>query len=321
MKKALKFILSFIVSGAFLYLALRNTDLAGLGGALSRTHFGWMALSLICSAAVNVILASWQWHIFLKHLGLPLSFKENIFIKCSLYPLRLIFPAKSGDLARALYLNSQHGFPHYLGVSSTFFVTGTNMGVLLLMGFAGSMLNRGKPAAIALATGIGTLICIGVLIAARQIKTPPSEIPEGGKLAALFAKLTASARISFPGVMKVTGAGALALTLHLFTFYFILRALGIELPIKALFIFTPLVLIAGNLPGTVMGIGAREASVVTFLASYGTPDTLAASGLLMTFADKLLSVAVGAFMFPEFARRSFEKTAADKGGPENAITQ
>lgn len=305
-KKTLSVLLSILVSIGLLVACAYGIDLKNIHSALFRAIPLWLFCAALCSVLVNVFLASGQWKILLDRLGMKLSFMENIFMKISLYPLRLVFPSKTGDLSRALYLNKQYDFPLSLGVSSTVFIMGVNTGVLLLIAFVAGFFAGTDTAWAGHIAGTGALLClIAYWVARRWLLSNPKRENRGG-IGKLKEKLEAIARLPFSSVVLVAAFGWVSLFVHIFTFYFITLSLDMNLPLSTLFIFTPLVFIAGNLPGTFMGIGTRETAVVVLLKGLAPAETLLAAGLLLTVIDKLLSVAIGVWAFPRFAALSLQ---------------
>lgn len=304
-KKVIAFALSIFVSLGLLAVCAYGVDLNNFRVTLFQSIPIWLALSALCSILVNVFFASWQWKILLDRLGIRLSFLENIFMKISLYPLRLVFPSKSGDLSRALYLKKQHAFPLSLGVSSTFFIMGVNTGALLLIAFIAALFGGARTVFATFVTGLGALLCMGGYLSVRRWLLSDKKTEDTSKLRKITTKLEAIARLPYRSVFHVAVIGVVSLFVHIFTFYFITLSLEMKLPLSIVFVYTPLIFIAGNLPGTFMGIGTRETAVAVLLKGLAPMETLLAAGLLLTIIDKLLSVAIGVWSFPRFATLSF----------------
>lgn len=310
-KKALRLLISLLVSVGILWFVLTKADLSGLVRAVAGADLKWLLLAIVLSVTVNILIAGLQWQVYLRYLGLPLSFGENVMIKSALYVLRLVFPSKSGDLARALYLKAKHGFAYSSGVSATLFLVGANAGVLVAMGFVGALVGEGLDSKITRWTGIATVIMLAGFFVFRSIK------PKGeGKVAVILARFHESFGLPFRQVLHIVGIGFFAFTVLNLTFYSITRAFDVQIPLLLVSAYIPLILIAGNLPGTLMGIGTREAATVWLLAGWASPETLLACGLAMTAVDKLLSVAIGAFYFPRFAAVAFARKTRQTQAPE-----
>ena len=293
-KKLIKLAAGFAVSVVLLLLLFSRIDTEAVPEVIAKARPGFLFASIACSLSVNVLLSAVQWKIALDALGLHLSLRENAFIKVALYPLRLIVPAKAGDLTRAAYLSVQHGFPAALGIGLTFFVTLGNMVVLLVLAMIGAVfagIDGPLFFAIAATVGAGCVIVYAVL----RWRYRTGRIPE--RLLPFRPVFLLPLRT----VSTIFAFGAIGLFVHLFTFWFILLSLRIEPPFAFAMTATPLVYIAGNLPLTFMGIGTREAAVSMLFAQYANATNLLSAGLLLTLIDKLLSVAVGLFFFPRFA--------------------
>jgi len=76
-------------------------------------------------------------------------------------------------------------------------------------------------------------------------------------------------------------------------YYFVGKALHIDISFIDYFIFIPIVLIILTIPITINGLGLREALYMTIFASYGISSSAAVSFSLI--ADIVFAVIIGVF--------------------------
>jgi len=112
--KVAKFVLLglalIITAGIYVFL-FHKINFFGALNLIKEADAKILVLAFAISIFINFLISTNRWKIILKSLGHHLSFKETLLIKMGANPLISLFPMKSGELSRALYLK------HALGIS------------------------------------------------------------------------------------------------------------------------------------------------------------------------------------------------------------
>jgi glycosyltransferase 2 family protein len=95
------------------------------------------------------------------------------------------------------------------------------------------------------------------------------------------------------------------LALALIQFYWLLRAFGIDSMVAALVSF-PVLTVAGVIPVTISGFGAREGAAVFALALYNVPEAVAFNAALLSFAFNTLVPGIAGLLISPMV--SFDRT-------------
>ena len=107
--KRWQFWLGLLISGLFLYLVLRKIDYFELWQVLKAANYWW----LIPGVAVYFIalwVRSWRWHYLLRPLK-AISTRTMFPIVTMGYAGNNIFPARAGEVVRAVILKRKEGVP------------------------------------------------------------------------------------------------------------------------------------------------------------------------------------------------------------------
>ena len=75
---------------------------------------------------------------------------------------------------------------------------------------------------------------------------------------------------------------------ELLDYFLIFKALGLEIPLRAVILFAPLAILISEVPITFLGLGSREAAIVFFFSAFAPPEKLLAAGLLISFVEYIL---------------------------------
>src|SRR4030066_2001796 len=107
--KRWQFWLGLLISALFLYLVLRKIDYAQLWQVLKTANYWW----LIPGVAVYFIalwVRAWRWHYLLRPLK-SISTRSMFPIVTMGYAGNNIFPARAGEVVRAVILKKKEGVP------------------------------------------------------------------------------------------------------------------------------------------------------------------------------------------------------------------
>ena len=112
MKSALKrwqFWLGLVISLVFLYFALRGLGIRDLGAALQGANYVWL-LPGVAVYFVAVWVRAWRWHYLIRPVK-SIPTRRMFPIVAIGYMGNNIYPARAGEVFRALFLKSKEGVP------------------------------------------------------------------------------------------------------------------------------------------------------------------------------------------------------------------
>ena len=107
--KSWKLWLGVLISVVFLYLALRTKDFPSIWASLKTAQYLWI-LPGIAVYFVGVWMRSWRWHYMLRPLK-KIPTRTMFPIVCIGYMGNNIYPARAGEVLRAVVLKSREGVP------------------------------------------------------------------------------------------------------------------------------------------------------------------------------------------------------------------
>lgn len=95
-------------------------------------------------------------------------------------------------------------------------------------------------------------------------------------------------KLGFRSALFLVSYSLLLKGMELVGYFLVFRALGLNVPLKPLLVFAPLAMLVSEIPVTFLGLGSREAALVFFFSSFGSPEKLLAAGILISFAEYIL---------------------------------
>ena len=107
--KSWKFWLGVIISVGCLYWALHNDDFPSIWASLKTAQFLWI-LPGIAVFFVDVYVRAWRWHYMLRPLK-KIPTRTMFPIVCIGYMGNNIYPARAGEVLRAVVLKRREGVP------------------------------------------------------------------------------------------------------------------------------------------------------------------------------------------------------------------
>lgn len=285
--------MSLIATAALLAFVVRHVGLGRLGAALRAADRAWLAAALALNVGIHVVVPAEKWRRLLRRLGHPLTFREASRIWLGCQPLRFTLPMKSGELFKVVYLQAVHRVPPAVGTWALVFDKLSNVVALMAFGAAGLLW---APLGSRVSLVIGLLLLPSPLLFASAF---PAWLGERltrapGRLGRFASELFA-AMVALPtGVRLRFFAVSLAqVVAEAVSFGVCLRALGVHAPALDVLLRTPLVILLANLPVTLSGIGTREVGMLWLFARHGSPEQLAATGLVLSFVGPVLLVLAG----------------------------
>lgn len=298
--KPVRYIVPFAVSALILYLLFSRIDIQNVSYTLRNCEIKLLLLAVLVSLSVNILFGAAKWRRILSALGCALPYSEVLSIRTGCILFKLIFPLKSYELLKALYLDRQNKLSFTRSVSSLVLDKALNLFVILCMAFIGLMFaDLNVPRLIPL---IALLLVILLLFSSRFRSI---FIAAAGKI---HPKLHDFTQTMLSGFEEIGIREKIILIVYSIIYqssefintFILLKAVGITVPFLYLLVIIPVVMIINNLPVTILGLGTREASIVFFLSKFGTSAALLSGSILISFVEHILPVVAGIFFIQSF---------------------
>jgi uncharacterized protein (TIRG00374 family) len=320
--KSWKFWLGLLISVVFLYLALRGLDFGGMLTALKNAQYLWL-IPGVAVYFVGLWVRSWRWHYLLRPLK-KIPTRTMFPIVCIGYMGNNIYPARAGEVLRAVILKRREGVPISASLA-TVIIERIFDGVVML---AFVFLNLTELARLTQDSGmlgtinirdlalIGTVAFIGALLVFLLAAMFP-HVTERivNYIIARFVPLRWRAKTSDLALRFLSGLEALrspqeALMIFLTTFliwlletgkyWFVMHAFtGMQsVTFFALMLMNGIVNLATTLPSAPGYIGTFDAPGIALLTAYGVTQAVAAGYTLVLHVALWVPVTVvGAYFF------------------------
>ncbi len=107
--KKWQFWLGVLISAVFLYFALRGLNLGEFWGAVKSANYWWILPGIVVYF-LGVWVRAWRWHYLLKPVK-PVSTRVMFPITCIGYMGNNIYPARAGEVLRAVVLKRKESVP------------------------------------------------------------------------------------------------------------------------------------------------------------------------------------------------------------------
>lgn len=268
-----------------------------VAAAVAQVGVAGLTVALLLSA-LNYGLRFLRWHRYLRLLGQPVPFKDNLIIYIAGFGLTIL-PGKGGEAVRSLFLKN-HGVPYPVSLAAFFSERLSDLvSVLLIAGFGLWQYPPAKPYALALgAMLVAALIILHHGYWLRAIhRRFSSRLPpklERATEAAIDIICHAAECFRPPTLALGVLLGTMAWGAEGVAFHYIVQLLGGDLPLQtAMFIYAFAILVGAVsfLPG---GLGGTEAAMTALLVlnHLGQPEAVAAT-VLIRIATLWFAVALG----------------------------
>ena len=267
--KVIKFILPWAISFSVLFLIVKKIDTRKVVLSMLEADVRLIIIALVVSIFSCVCIAVERYRSILRLLGCNLTFSEVMKFKLGSYPLVLLFPLKSGELLRAIYLNREHQLSYEDGVKSI--IAGYLLRILPL----------------------GTFFLIGLSLVKSSI-VPILFLLTCFVLAAFFVKTVKvySEAIFYSFVLD---------TILLLNFWIIFNSFGIKLPIGSYLCFVPVITVISSLPVSIAGVGVREGLVLLFFSNSSIPaERFFTAGFMVSLINDVLPAFIGLYFLNSF---------------------
>jgi len=256
-------------------------------------------LWLNCAADSLAMFYTFRW------FGCRLPYRELFIIRASTYLLAVV-QYYVGQAAILAFLHRRRGVPFVVATGWILFISGINMGVLVLLAAVGLVGSDGAVPwlrAVPLAVGAGALV-YGAILWRR-----PRQIADFRLLAPLFAA-------GVVGHLKATGVRLPHVLVLILWHYLSLRWFGVNVPFFTALVLLPAVFFAAALPISVQGLGLSQAAAVYFFSAYAPAGKTAvlAYSLAMTTVSLISQIGMGLLFLPAGRRLGLESPPDDAAG-------
>ncbi len=299
--KSWKFWLSLTISALFLWLALRGLGLQDVGAALADAQLGWLFPG-VAVYFVGVWARAWRWHYLLRPVK-PVSTRTMFPIVAIGYMGNNIYPARAGEVLRAVVLKRREGIPVSASLA-TVIVERIFDGVVML-GFV--FLNLPRLAAMTADSGfVGNIqqaavwgaavfaLALLAFLLAAMFPGPAGRIgllaverltPERlhHRLLGILGKfLDGLASLRSPaGALMVFITSVVIWLLETGKYWFVMHAFPFEVDFFTLMLMNGIVNLATTLPSAPGYVGTFDAPGIAVLAAAGVDRALAAGYTLV----------------------------------------
>jgi len=314
--KRWQFWLGVLISILFLWLALRGLSLQDVAAELPGRNYWWL-LPGIGVYFLGVWARAWRWHYLLRPLK-PITTRTMFPIVAIGYAGNNIFPARAGELLRAVVLKRREGVPVSASLA-TIIVERVYDGVVMLAfvflnlpelarltadsGFVGSI------QALALAGTLAFLGALGVFLWAAMYPKKANILLEA-VVARLIPERFRERLLGFGrrflGGLESLRSPREALMVFLTSvviwlletgkYWFVMHAFPFEVSFFALMLMNGIVNLATTIPSAPGYVWTFDAPGIAVLAAYGVPRALAAGYTLVLHVALWLPItALGLF--------------------------
>ena len=299
-----QFWIGVLFSIFFLWLALRGLSLAEVLAVLPGVKYGWLFLG-VAVYFLAVWARAWRWRYLLRPLK-SISTRQLFPVVCIGYAGNNIFPARAGELLRAVVLKRREAVPVSASLA-TIIVERVFDGVVML-GFV--FLNLPELAKLTSTSGFigsirtlalwGTFIFLGVL----AVFLVAAMFPKKAETAAgyiinkfvpvRFREKTLGFTMRFLGglealrspkdVLMVFLTSVVIWLLETFKYWLVMHAFPFEVSFFALMLMNGIVNLATTIPSAPGYIGTFDAPGIAVLQAFGVEKTIAAAYTLVLHA-------------------------------------
>ncbi len=271
------------------------------------------AWPLVVAAAASLVAAvlmnSFVWQRILAAMGVRLSFRRAVFAENASLPLRMLLPAKSGEIFKAMYVKSAGAAGLTQGLGSVMFHKIINVIALMLLSLPAVAGEAGAtPQKLLVLLVLTMWLYFRPQMFQSLAERTSRPLPERFRNA-LSKVVGALGHTPIGRKVKLLVMAVVFQSAHLISVAMIFHSLGADVPPRVLCAYVPVSVLVGIVPVALYGLGTREAAFVYFFSPHvGEPSAMAAA-LLFTGIQFLLPVLTGStltwpFMATVLGRRS-----------------
>jgi uncharacterized protein (TIRG00374 family) len=317
--KRWQFWVGVLISAVFLYFSLRGLKLGDVWGSVQSAQYLWL-LPGIAVYFVGVWVRSWRWHYMLRPLK-KIPTRTMFPIVTIGYMGNNIYPARAGEVLRAVILKQREGVPVSASLA-TVIVERIFDGVVML-GFV--FVNLSELAQLTGDSGVvgqmdirtiaiaGTVVFVGALLVFLLAAMFPhtTELILDRLLPILPQRFRIKVKdiaLKFLSGLESLRSPVEALMIFLTTviiwlletakYWFVMHAFGFSVSFFGLMLMNGIVNLATTLPSAPGYVGTFDAPGIAVLTAYGVPGEIAAGYTLVLHAALWFPITLlGAFFY------------------------
>jgi len=266
--KIIKFAFSWPLTIIIFIYLIKKIDFAEFVGIISKMNWVYVALSGILVSFATLYLGVQKYRYILKILGYNISFRDVFILRVGGFPVKFIFPFKSGEIWRMFYLKKVGNVEYKKAIYSIVINWVVRLCQLLAFGIFFFLIYK-------------RFFFLSFLLLLIFIIFLKFFIKNKDYVLCFFYSLF------------------LELTLVL-SYYFIFMAGGVKLDMSSFYLTIPLVLIIEALPLGVGGLGLREISIISLFKNIYGIEMLFSIGLVGSFINAFVPLILGLFFVNRF---------------------
>ena len=299
-------VLSVGVSTALLVFLYRSIDMRMVGQALQRADPLWVVVSLSMIVPITLLRAvRFYW---VAPAGALTGLGEALRLTLVASALNVFVPGKAGDLIKSYFVRKRGGGSAGVAVAIVVYERLCDLFGLIFWCMVGWLVARPVtarvPSAIWPLLGTIGVVCL-VLVSSQRVAGLSRFIVVKALPHPKLRRLRNLAE-GWPDLVqrlhgRRTGVVLFSLFLwlvHVIQIWMFTLALSVRIPFTVCASLSALALMAGQLPFTLGGLGARDMALVVLLASYMRPEAAAAMGILIASRGLLPPLAALPIMRP-----------------------
>ncbi|HYV03969.1 MAG TPA: lysylphosphatidylglycerol synthase transmembrane domain-containing protein [Blastocatellia bacterium] len=292
LRGSMSLLLGLLLSGAFLYLALRNTNPALTWQTLSSVNPAFLILAILIGSLSNLIRAA-RWRVFLGY-SMRISLRHLFNSMMIGYMANNVLPARMGELVRIYALERSTGVSKsrsaatiVLERTTDALVLLTTVGVISLFSPMPDLIRRGSLIA-AVGCAAAAVALLFLAFESEKVARPINRIISA--ISHNLGKRTQHVVARFAeglGVLRSLKQGVLVLALTLgiwaveaIAITLVMMSLNLSLPWAASVFLLVVLSLSFIIPAAPGGVGTYEFFVVAAMASFGL-DSSRAAGLAL----------------------------------------
>lgn len=282
----------YISTVLILYFLLRKVGVNAIVDELIQANPVYIFYSFLLSL-IFAVLSGLKLKMFVEMMGYRIEWIKCQKITFATFPLNVILPSKSGDLAKSWSLRGI--LPVSQGVGIIILDRLIDLILLCLMSFAGSILIND----IRLLIISFSALFIGITTSFILYKTKNVSIKNrffrhikdiGYATTCLIHNRKYLITIFFIGIFIWLGSA--------FQIILIYSAVGKHIPITFGIAVVPIAILIGSLPVTIAGMGTRDLSLVYLFSAYSTSSASISVGILFSFLRYWILALIGLPFLP-----------------------
>ena len=282
-------LVSLFASGLLLAVLYRSMDLRLIGDALLRADRLGLVLSIAAILPITVLRAAR--FLWVAPAGAVPGLGEALRLTLVASALNVFIPAKAGDLVKGYFVATRSGTSAGVSLALVVYERLCDLLGLVLWCVLGYVIARPRVAILGApfwsVLGAGGAVCAALILSERAaglIRRAVLGVPVRGRLRRLLALAE-----GWPDLLVLLRRRrrwivllSLGLWLgHLSQIWLFTVALSVDVPFWVSASVSAVALMAGQLPFTLAGIGARDMALVVLMSEYMAPESAAAMGILI----------------------------------------